>query len=160
MRLLKVAVLAAALLTLGLCAPAFADASTTVDLNPLVNAVSQVVIDTVVAVLGIVGLWLSMELKKKWGIDIEASVRSIEANHRDALHSAVETWTNAAITKFGGDLKFDVGNPALKFIVDGVNKSAPDAVKYLGATENWIVNKAAGLAGVTPVFVPAMPAAS
>lgn len=135
--------------------PALAQAAaTTVDFNPLVNQLTQVIVDTVTVLIGLLGLWLSMELKKKWNIDIDASVRSIEAMHRDTLHSAVETWTTAAVAKYGPNLKFEIGNPALAFILAGVAKSAPDAIKYLKASEDWIINKAAAVAGVTPVITP------
>ena len=59
------------------------------------------------------------------------------------------------MVKYGPDLKFDPGNPALEWLLQGVAKSAPDAIKALGASQTWIVNKAAGWAGVTvPAATP------
>jgi hypothetical protein len=158
--LLKVAAIAAAIVLAAMPAlvPAVAFAqeatttSTTVDLSPILTQLSTVFVDIVVGLLGIVGLWLASILKAKWGIDIEAGVRDIEANHRDALHSAVETWTNAAIAKFGPNLKITSDNAVLSFILNGVKSSAPEAIKALQVADSWIISKAAGLAGVTPVI--------
>lgn len=133
--------------------------STTVDFSPILTQLSTVFVDIVVGLLGIVGLWLAAILKAKWGIDIEAGVRDIEANHRDALHSAVETWTNAAIAKFGPNLKVTSDNAVLSFILNGVKSSVPEAIKALAVADAWIISKAAGLAGVTPVIPVAVPAA-
>lgn len=130
-------------------------AAETVDFQPVVQQFAQIGVDIVVSVLGLVGLWLAMLLKQKLGVDIEAQVRSIEAMHRDTLHSAVSTWTNAAINKFGANLKLTADNPALAFILNGVKSSAPEAITALEASDTWIVNKAAGILGVTdPVIQP------
>lgn len=150
------ALIAAALFIFG-PQPAFAQAVATsnpVDLNPLADAVTQVIVDIVLALGGVLALWLSMELKAKWGIDVTAQVKNIEANDRDALHSAVTTWANAAKAKFGPALTFSVGSPEIAYILNGVAKSAPDAVAALQPTENWIIAKAAGVLGVTPVITP------
>lgn len=126
-------------------------ARSTIDFNPVVGQLVEVVVSLFISLAGILALWLASLLKKKWGIDIEAQVRAIETMHRGTLHSAVETWTKAAVAKYGPDLTFDVDNAALRFILEGVRKSAPEAIAALGATEGWIANKAAGVAGVTPV---------
>lgn len=152
MRLLKAAALAAALCFIA-CSAAMAQATSIVDANPLADAVSGVITDVVTALIGILGLWLAVTLKKKLGIDITAQVQAIEAGHRDTLHSAVGTWTAAARAKFG-PLTFNVGSPEVAYVLNGVAKSAPDAIAALKPTENWIINKAAGLAGVTPVILP------
>lgn len=122
--------------------------SNVVDFGPLVDAGRSAIVEIVIALLGIAGLWLAAILKKKWGIDIEAQVRNLEAMHRSTVHSAVDTWTKAAMAKFGDKFKLEPGNPALQYILDGVARSAPEAIKVLDVGERWIVNKAAGIAGV------------
>ena len=125
-----------------------APAPGTVDLAPLLDASVKILADLVLAVGGIVALWLAAELKNKWGIDVQKQVTDLEANYRDTLHSAVETWTKAEIAKHGPNLSFNVGSPELANVINGVAKSAPDAVKWLEPTEQWIAAKAAGVLGV------------
>lgn len=122
----------------------------TVDFNPAVNSLTDLVTSIVIGLLFVLAAWLAMTLKKKWGIDITAQVAELEANYRATLHSAVKTWTDAAIVKYGPNLKLEVGSPALAFILEGVARSAPDAIAKLKPTEAWIIAKASGLAGVTP----------
>lgn len=69
-----------------------APADATVDLAPLLDASVQILADLVITVGGIVLLWLAAQLKEKWNIDIQKQVTDLEANYRDTLHSAVETW--------------------------------------------------------------------
>ena len=133
-------------------------ATTTVDLNPLVNQITQVIVDIAVGLFMILGSWLALELKKKWNIDVTTQVSNLEANYRDTLHSAVTTWTNAAIAKFGPNLTFNVGSPEAAYVLNGVAKSATDAVNNLKPGEQWILAKAAGVAGVAvPVVVTPTP---
>lgn len=125
-----------------------------VDLAPLLDASVQIFADLVIVLGGIVGLWLAATLKKKWGIDIEKNVTDLEANYRDTLHSSVETWAKGAAAKFGPNLTFSVGSPELAHVLNGIVKSAPDAVGYLKPTEEWVAQKAAGVLGVVAPVLP------
>lgn len=125
-----------------------------VDLAPLLDASVQIFADLVLVIGGLVAVWLAATLKKKWGIDIEKNVTDLEANYRDTLHSAVETWAKGAAAKYGPNLKFNVGSPELAHVVNGIVKSAPDAVGYLKPTEEWVAQKAAGVLGVVAPVLP------
>lgn len=151
--------LLASVFLLFLTTVALAQAATTVDLNPLVNQITQVLVDLAVGLVMILGSWLAFELKKKWNIDVTTQVSNLEANYRDTLHSAVETWTNAAIAKFGPNLTFNVGSPEAAYVLNGVAKSATDAVNHFKPTEQWILAKAAGVLGtsVPPAAVVVTP---
>lgn len=137
---------------LAMTSPVFA---AEVDFRPVVDQLAPVIVDIVVSILGLVGLWLAMILRNKWGIDIEAQVRAIESMHRQTLHSAVDTWTKAALDKYGPNLKLQTNNAALEFVLEGVKSSAGEAVEALEASDTWIINKAAGVLGVSnPVIQP------
>lgn len=125
------------------------------DFNPAANALRDVLVNLLYGVGTIAVLFVSMQIKKWTGVDISRQVLDIEAKHRGTLHSAVETWTKAAMAKYGPDLKFQVGNPGLEFILDGIAASAPDAIEHLGPTTTWLIAKAAGVAGVPVPIVNA-----
>lgn len=119
--------------------------------------------DTVVTGVGLLGAWLAVELKAKWGVDVEAQERAIEASHRDALHSAVSTGLWSTIHDLGLDkVDFTPGSPFARLVVEAVNASVPEAVAALGAGEKWILKAAAAhLAldgGAPPPAVTAAPA--
>lgn len=107
-------------------------------LQPIVAGVAELV----VTVLGFVGLWLGAELKRKWGFDIEASVRTIEAGHREALHSAVTTGLGAVLAKLGPLVPISADSVAGKILVTIVKASVPEAVAALKATDAWIISAA------------------
>lgn len=132
--------------------PALAQAAdTVVDFTDPVFEILAVVVSLVLGLAFLVLIWLARLIKEKTGIDIEAKLLEIEARHRDALHSAVMTQVKAAQVKYGIDLKLDVGSPQAKYIIDGIMKSVPDAVKALGPTEEWILKAAAAKLGAPPV---------
>jgi len=108
------------------------------------------IVETLTSLVMLAILWVAAIIHKKTGVDIEAQVRNIEASHRDALHSAVQTALGAAVSKFGLDkLNFNPGNPVASFIVGIVKSSVPEAVTALGATEAWILNAAQAKLGTT-----------
>lgn len=143
---MKKSLLVAAVLLVALVSPAFAEV---VDLNPVADQISPLIADTAYIAFVILGLVVCVFIKQKFGIDASLVFLQQEALHRDTLHSAVETWVAAAQAKFGPNLKFDTGNnAALTFILNGVKSSAPDAIAFLKAGDKWIINRAAGIAGV------------
>ncbi|HEV7344138.1 MAG TPA: hypothetical protein VGN60_00705 [Devosia sp.] len=136
--------LALILWALSLTVAAFAQEPTsTVDLGSPLLALVPIAAELVLTVLGLAGLWLVKLLRDKWKIDLEAQYRAIEAQHREALHSAVATSLGSAVSKYGAGLKLDVGSPAAAHVIQSVLDSVPDAVKSLKPSENWILKAAA-----------------
>jgi hypothetical protein len=56
----------------------------------------------------------------------------IEADHRAALHQAINTGIQLAVTKFGGSGRIDVKNALVASAAEWVIKSVPDALKWFG----------------------------
>mgnify|MGYP001271248871 CR=1 FL=1 len=78
--------------------------------------------------IGVAGLiaYLSMLLRTKFGIEIEA-------RHREALHSAAVTGVNMALGQLNGrveGLTVDVKNKLLADAMTYVIKSVPDAIRF------------------------------
>lgn len=73
--------------------------------------------------------WLSVTLKRKLGLDIEAQ-------HRAALHSAMMTGAQMAMD---GKLS---GDAAKRLIVDYVRSSVPDAIRALSAPDGVLMRMA------------------
>lgn len=128
--------------------PAFA-ADTTVDLTSPVQDLLAIVGSIVLSLGFVVALWLAAILKKRTGIDLEKSIRELEALHRTTLQSAVSTWVAAAAQKYGPNLRLEIGSPAIGYIMNGIAKSAPDAVKALKPSEEWVTAYVARVLGVT-----------
>lgn len=117
---------------------AFAADSGPVDLGGTFGSIAPILVDLLVIVIGAVVAWLANRLNAKWLLDIEAS-------HREALHSAVQTAVGAAVTRFGPNLRINFGSEVANDIVRTVIGSVPDAVRYFGglaAIEAWIVKAA------------------
>lgn len=58
----------------------------------------------------------------------------IEANHREALHKAINTGIQLAIEKFGKGGRVDVKNEHVAMVAEWVIQSVPDALKWFGLT--------------------------
>lgn len=99
--------------------------------------------DIVMTLGGILATLVVAWLKRKFNIDMENSLRNIEATHRDALHSAVQTAVGAAWAKWGPKLSFDPNSQSGQFITNAVKAGAPEAVDVLKATDSWILSAAA-----------------
>jgi hypothetical protein len=148
--LLKAALAVAAFFIFSTAAFADTTASTGLNVGDIINQALPGIVETLTSLVLLAILWLAALIHKKTGVDIEAQVRTIEAAHRDALHSAVETALGAAVSKFGlNGLNFNPGNPVAAFIVGIVKSSVPEAVTALGATEQWILNAAQAKLGQT-----------
>lgn len=115
-----------------LCGSAMAQG---IDVNPVLTTVIVPLAVTVLsgvasAVLALGYSWL----KVKWGVDIEA-------HHRAALHSAIVSGINLAVSKVGslGRVpEIPVSNPFKRMALDYVLKSVPDAIKKFNLTEEKI----------------------
>ncbi len=125
-------------------------ASTTISLAPIVDGlggfVSSIAGLLIAAVLG----WLTTKINSWLGL-------SLDASHRDAVHSARMTAVNAGIAKIDGALdtkSLDVGSPVIASAVSYVLQAVPDAVKYFGldaaSLEQMALAKLQSLLGVAP----------
>lgn len=112
--------------------PAFAqDTGSRVSLLPFVDAVMPYLIDLGLTAMFVLAAWVATALKKKLGVDIEAGLRTIEANHRDALHSALASAVAALVAKAPPDsLSFDAGSRELADVLRYVRDSVPEALAH------------------------------
>ena len=89
------------------------------------NIVQPVIVDLLLAIILGVIAWIMRRLPERWRLDIEAK-------HRAALHSALNTGVGLvidAMQKHPGVLAPDL---ATTKIIDYVGRSVPDAIKKLG----------------------------
>src|ERR1035437_8470737 len=150
-------ILLAGVAVLVFAAPAVAQTSGSTDVLKIIeNGLLPAIAEIMVTVLGLVGLYLAKLLRDKTGIDIEAQVRSIEANHREALHSAITTALGSAVAKYGPSLDVSNSSPAGQLIISSVKASVPEAVSALGATDSWIATAAESKLALTAVQAPAV----
>lgn len=150
----------ASLMVLALfAAPAFAQAATPADFNaqPYIVLLIPYIADIVWAILGVAALWLVKIIRDKLHIDLTTQLTTIEANNRDALHSAVVTALGKAVAKYGANLDFTVGSPAASLITSIVKASVPEAVDLLKATDQWILTAAESKLALAPVAVAGLP---
>lgn len=61
----------------------------------------------------------------------------IEEQHRQALHSAINTGIQLALTKFGAGGRIDVKNALVASAAEWVIKSVPDALKWFGLDDSF-----------------------
>lgn len=104
-----------------------------------------VVLNLILAILGILGTWVLNILKTKFNLDIDQ-------RNRDALHSAAKTGVEAAIAKYGpliAGAKIDVSSPFVAFALQHILNSVPGALKGFGvdinsrSVQNIVLAKAA-----------------
>jgi hypothetical protein len=155
MRLPLAAVAALCLLTVTMVVfPGPAWAQSGVDLNPIMSTVVAPLAVTVLS--GVASAFLAVSfgwLRRKWGIDIEA-------NHREALHSAIVTGINLGVAKTGqlGSVpKMQVGNPLTRIALEYALRAVPDAIKAFNLTpekvEQMILAKIPQVMGTTAASV-------
>ena len=102
------------------------------------NAAQPVVVSVLTPVVMVLIGWTAWQVQKKTGVDILKAITDIEANHRDALHSAIQTGIGYALSRIGQSLpttavhtKWPLVDAALAYIV----KAVPDAVAHFGLTD-------------------------
>ncbi len=118
-----------------------------VGVRPLIDELMPYVIEAILAGFFALATWLAMILKKKWGIDIEAGVKAIEARHREALHSAIYSAVAALRQKSGVDnLSFNAGSEDVAQILRYLRDSVPDALAYFAPTPEVVAKIASAKA--------------
>lgn len=109
---------------------AYAQTASHIDTVGFWGVLKPFIFDTLgVVVTALIG-WVAMLGTKYFGITIEAS-------HRDALHSAAMTGVTAALSKvdvMAGNLDLTTKQKVLDEAANWVIHSVPDALKYLGVT--------------------------
>ena len=98
-------------------------------LTEIWEAVAPHLLELFGALLTLLFGWLSVQLKAKWGIEVEA-------RHREALHSALMTGAQLAL-----DRKL-TGKAAADLAVGYARKSVPDAIGALIADDGILRNLA------------------
>lgn len=95
------------------------------------NALQPVLVSVGTPILMVLVGWVAISIQKKTGIDIEAG-------HRDALHSAIQSGLGLGLSRIGAFLPKDlistknaVIDAALSYIV----KSVPDAIAHFGLSD-------------------------
>lgn len=123
------------------------DTTTVVDAGNLPAALAPLISDLFYMGAFALLAWLANKYRVKWLLDIEA-------NHRDALHSALRTAVGSAAAKFG-PLTIDTHSTTAAYILNMVKSSVPDALKYFGVSDDWLLKAAnAKLSEISGVQVP------
>ncbi len=137
---------------------AFAQAprDTTVAIAPWWAVVEPFIMPLVSAIVAGLLAWLSTEVKRFLGI-------KIEAQHREALHSAVMSGVAAALTrmsKSAQDARIEIKADVVRDAILWAERSVPDAIKALGVTPEDIANLAAAKLSIlaeAPSAIPTKP---
>lgn len=119
--------------------------------DTLQPVIVQLLLTMVLAVIG----WLMRFLPAKMQIEIEAK-------HRAALHSALNTGVGYALDALETAMRLNpavaVGDAAVSRVLDYVERSVPDAIKRLGPSREMLqdmarskLNEALAAAGVDPL---------
>lgn len=151
--LLLFALLAIAVLMLSVPLAAIAQevATTKVDVAPVVDTVTSYVSAGISAVVALAIGILSSRIYALLGI-------SIEAKHREALHSAIMTGVNAGLAKVSdliGGKAVDVKSSAVAEAVNYVTQAVPDAVKFFGLSEAKLAEMVTAKLQAVTGFAPA-----
>lgn len=101
-----------------------------VDLTPFV----ELGIAVVSAVASVAIAWLSIQANRKWGVEIDAK-------HREALHSALETGARKAAAKYV-PTGIHIDSKPVAEIVAWAAKSTPDAIKHFGVSPETLAEMA------------------
>lgn len=127
---------------------ALADASTTVNLSPTWDLISQQLTQLFAIVLLGVITWVvtavGARIKAKFGVDITTGLMQQEAIHRDALQTSLTNAAAGVLQKLGTDVditKVNVGSPAVVAAVQAVQSSVPEAVANFHLTAAEIAPK-------------------
>lgn len=138
-----------------LFSPAFAQAAsdTTVSFAPLITALLPY-LATLLSLLATAALgWLATLLQKKVNIDLTQS-------SRDALHSALTTGINLALSKLqpeGGKLTLDVKDKTIAQAITWAETSVPEAIQHFGLTPDALRSMVASKLNVADPAVPSIP---
>jgi hypothetical protein len=107
-------------------------------LNTILPYLMEILSLVLTAIIG----WAAAAVKKKWGIEIEAS-------QREALHSALLTGSQLAIQH-----KL-TGKAAVDLVLSYIKQSVPGAISGLGATDEVLTSMAKAKLDATAAAVPA-----
>lgn len=117
--------------------PARADGpTTTINLGPLWDGLVPYVIAAVGAVISVLSTWAVWRFQQLTGM-------KLDENARNSLQTAGTTAANLIINQLGAEahkVDIDVGNANIATGINYVEKSAPDAIKRLGATPEVLAN--------------------
>lgn len=127
--------------------------NTTVSFQPLIDAL----LPYVAALLGLLGTaliaWVGTILKKYTGIAMDQS-------SRDALHKALETGVNLALSKaepIAGKLSVDTKNAAIATALTYAETSVPGAISHFGLTPDALRNMLAAKLNIADPGTPSIP---
>lgn len=103
---------------------------TTISAASIYDTAVPYVLTALSAIVSGILAWLAALFQRWTGI-------RIEAEHREALHSAAMSGVAAALTKFrvnAEQVRFEVNSPVVAEAVEWMLRSVPDAIKALGVT--------------------------
>jgi hypothetical protein len=146
------------LLTLGLmvaATAAMADENTTVNLAPFWSSLLEYLVPVIGVLITALVAWAATLFQRLTGVNIDAK-------HRAALQSALETGVNYGLAKAGDkakNLTVDVRSAIVADAITWVEKSVPDAVKHFGITPETVAEMAAAKLQVADPNAPSIPAA-
>lgn len=118
---------------------------TSISLSGIYEALTPYLVAIVGTLAAVIVGVLSDLLRRKFGLQIEAQ-------HRDALQTALENAAGLVIAKGGEALKgkaIDVTNPLVAAGVDYVKGAVPDAIKKFDLTPEALAEKIAAKIGAT-----------
>ncbi|MEW9304730.1 hypothetical protein [Labrys neptuniae] len=134
---------------LALCSPALAQTATATAASGFTEILTSVFTATAMSIIG----WIAFIFQKRTGLQVEASIRSIEMGHRDAIEKAAGT---AATLVMSAVAKGISKSDALAKAASYVESVVPDALAYFGlagdALEIKIDAKLAELFGTKPIY--------
>lgn len=135
---------------------AIQEPSGSVLLAPLITTAIPYLAEAILTGFFVLASLLAAWVKSKWNIDATDKLKSIEAKHRDAMHSAIKTAAGNLIAKhgIGNGLEINVGSEDLAYILRHLRDSVPDAIEYFHPS-NEVVAKIA-TAKVTEIAAPAL----
>lgn len=134
---------------LALCSPALAQTATA----PAPSGFTEILATVFASVITSVIAWIGYIFQKRTGLQVEASIRSIEVAHRDAIEKAAGT---AATLVMNAVTKGISKSEALSKAASYVESVVPEALNYFGlagdALETKIDAKLAELFGIKPLY--------
>lgn len=133
---------------LALCSPALAQTATAPAASGFTDILTSAFTAAAMSLIG----WIAFVFQKRTGIQVEASIRSIEMGHRDAIEKAAGTAATLAMNAIAkGIAKSDALTKAAHY----VEAVVPEALNYFGlagdALEIKIDAKLAELFGIQPL---------
>ena len=124
-------------------------------LDTIQATLQPVIVETLATLVLAAIAWLMRKLPEQMRMQIEA-------RHRDALHSALETGVGYAFDALEAALRTNptvaAGDAAIGTVLDYVQRSVPDAIKRLGPSQAMLqamarakINEALARAGLDPL---------